>query len=204
MIGSRKEVNIIATGTANLAAVAASFRRVGADASVSRDADEIERCERAVIPGVGTFAAARAALDDRIAAALVRRIEAGRPTLCICLGLHLLCESSAESPGVEGLSIIPRTIERFNHGARVPQMGWNRVCPEDGVRYVPESGFAYFANSYRLADVPSGWNVVWAEHGARFVAAAERGSVLACQFHPELSGAFGRRIIQRWLEDESC
>jgi imidazole glycerol-phosphate synthase subunit HisH len=39
-----------------------------------------------------------------------------------------------------------------------------------------------------------------ADHGGRFVAALERGRVLACQFHPELSGAYGHQLIGRWLE----
>jgi glutamine amidotransferase len=28
----------------------------------------------------------------------------------------------------------------------------------------------------------------------------ERGTVLACQFHPELSGAWGRDLLGRWLD----
>ena len=39
-----------------------------------------------------------------------------------------------------------------------------------------------------------------AAHGGPFVAALERDGVLACQFHPELSGAYGHRLIARWLE----
>ena len=62
-----------------------------------------------------------------------------------------------------------------------------------------QGGFAYFANSYRLTSLPPGWRGAWADHGGRFVAALERGAVLACQFHPELSGAFGHDLLRRWL-----
>jgi imidazoleglycerol phosphate synthase glutamine amidotransferase subunit HisH len=27
----------------------------------------------------------------------------------------------------------------------------------------------------------------------------ERGNVLTCQFHPELSGAYGQALLQAWL-----
>ncbi len=44
----------------------------------------------------------------------------------------------------------------------------------------------------RLDAIPDGWQRrAWTDHGGAFVAAIERGAVLACQFHPELSGAWG-------------
>jgi imidazole glycerol-phosphate synthase subunit HisH len=45
-----------------------------------------------------------------------------------------------------------------------------------------------------------GWVVATAEHGGAFVAALEREHIVACQFHPELSGAYGHGLIARWLE----
>ena len=61
-------------------------------------------------------------------------------------------------------------------------------------------GAAYFANSYRVTVPPEGARAAVAEHGERFVAAFETGSVLACQFHPELSGDWGMELLGRWLE----
>lgn len=117
----------------------------------------------------------------------------------MCVGLQVLFEESEESPGSEGLGVLPGKVGRFPDTVRVPQFGWNRIEPEPGCRYL-EPGYAYFANSYRALAAP-GCKVARAEHGDRFVAAVERGPLLACQFHPELSGAFGHRLIARWLED---
>jgi imidazoleglycerol phosphate synthase cyclase subunit len=61
------------------------------------------------------------------------------------------------------------------------------------------SGVAAFANSYALREAPPGWTAAWSTHGVPFVAALERGSIVACQFHPELSGAYGAALLQRWL-----
>jgi imidazoleglycerol phosphate synthase glutamine amidotransferase subunit HisH len=63
-----------------------------------------------------------------------------------------------------------------------------------------EPGWAYFANSYRINHVPDGWVGATTEYGGGFVSALEREDVLACQFHPELSGAWGARLLGRWLE----
>jgi imidazoleglycerol phosphate synthase glutamine amidotransferase subunit HisH len=94
--------------------------------------------------------------------------------------------------------VLPGRVGRFADGVRVPQFGWNRVVPEPGCRLV-EPGYAYFANSYRVLEAP-GCAVATAEHGGRFIAALERAGVLACQFHPELSGAYGHDLIARWLD----
>jgi hypothetical protein len=67
-----------------------------------------------------------------------------------------------------------------------------------GARLV-SSGSAAFANSYALVETVPGWTAAWTTHGRRFVAAVERDAVLACQFHPELSGEYGAALLERWL-----
>jgi len=94
--------------------------------------------------------------------------------------------------------VLPGRASRFPAGVRVPQIGWNRIEPQAGAVFL-EPGYAYFANSYRMTTVPAGWTAAFAEHGDRWVAALERGAVLACQFHPELSGVWGNQLLRRWL-----
>ncbi len=192
-------VMVINTGTANLASIRAAFTRLGAESVITDDAEAIRDAERLVLPGVGAFASGMSRLCSiGVADALRQRVERGRPLLAVCLGLQLLCRSSEESPGVEGLGVIDAGVERFRDATVVPQLGWNGVEPV-GCRLVLP-GFAYYANSYRLAAAPAGWGAAFTEHGERFVAALERGPILACQFHPELSGAWGHALLRRWLE----
>lgn len=196
-------VAIVRTSTANLASVVTAFERLGCSVRTTADADVVARSGRVVLPGVGAFAAARAAIDEGgLEDALRDRMLEGRPTLGICLGMQLMARGSEESPGVPGLGVLDGIVAGHGQGhpeLRVPQMGWNLVSPAHGCRVVPE-GFAYFANSYRLATVTDGWLPVWSDYGVRFLAAVERGSVVACQFHPELSGAYGEALLARWLE----
>jgi imidazole glycerol-phosphate synthase subunit HisH len=189
---------VLPTGTANLASVLAAFARQGVKAKVAREPAEVEDAERVVLPGVGTFGATMAGLRAAgLDAAIAERARSGAPILAMCVGLQVLFETSDESPG-EGLGVLSGRVGRFPATVRVPQFGWNRIEPEPGCRYL-EPGHAYFANSFRVLAAP-GCKVAHAEHGERFVAAIERGPLLACQFHPELSGAFGHRLIARWLE----
>lgn len=194
-----RDVRIVRTGRANIASVLAGFGRLGLTPLLVETAAEAEAAEYLVLPGVGAFGATMAHLRNLdLVEPLCARIAAGRPTLAVCLGLQLLCRESEESPGSDGLGIVPARITRFADPLRVPQLGWNLVTSE-GVSPLLASGHAYFANSYKLDAPPVGWSVATADYGGRFVAALARGPVLACQFHPELSGPWGLSWLRRWL-----
>lgn len=196
------DVVIIETGTANMASVAAGFRRAGATVRLSRDPADALQAPALVVPGVGTFAAGMAALRDaQLVEPLRTRLGAGRATFGICLGLQLLGRSSAESQGVAGLGVIDADVQPLAGELVVPHMGWNEVRGNGGL---VEPGWAYFANSYAFGDVPAPWQVATTEYGEAFVAAVQRDAVVACQFHPELSGAWGLELMRRWLKEASC
>lgn len=190
---------IMATGVANTASVRAAMTRCGVRVRISDDVAELEAAALLVLPGVGSFGAGVARLTsmgaDRV---IIERVRAGRPTLGVCLGMQLLCAASDEAPGVAGLGVVPHHVRRFGEDVRTPQFGWNRVQPEAGCDLIA-SGSAYFANTYRLVDAPAGWAVARSVHGGPFIAAMQRGCVLACQFHPELSGTYGQALLSGWI-----
>ena len=163
---------------------------------------EIRDAAFLVLPGVGAFGAAIDHVDQRgLREALVDRIEEGRPTLAICLGMQLLAEKSDESPAATGLGVVSERATRLPQDLTVPQLGWNRVVPDPRSRFL-EPGWAYFANSYKLASIPDGWIGATTDYGGDFVSSIERGDVLACQFHPELSGPWGADLLDRWINGE--
>jgi imidazole glycerol phosphate synthase glutamine amidotransferase subunit len=198
---ARRAVLVVRTGVANLASVLSGLRKAGAEPQVSDDAEAVRAAAAVVLPGVGAFAAGMESLSARgLDAVLAERVREGKPLLAVCLGLQLLLDGSEEGPGVRGLGVVPGTARRFRdrEGLRVPQLGWNRVAPRPGCALL-RAGHAYFANSYRLVEAPAGFAAATAQHGGPFVAAFERGPLLACQFHPELSGAWGIDLLRRWI-----
>ncbi len=197
---SALEVTVVRTGTANLASVLAAFERQGCRVRWTEEPDVVFQAERVVLPGVGSFTpVARALSEQQLDQALIDRINAGRPTLGICLGMQLFAATSEESDKVAGLGVISSEVCRFPDTVVVPQLGWNTVKVDPGCTLL-EEGAAYFANSYRLTSAGNGWKVAWSDHGGPFVAAVEKGAVLGCQFHPELSGDWGADTLKRWLE----
>ncbi len=193
-------ISIINTGVANIRSLQATFNRLNQPWQLTEDAATIRSAPHVVLPGVGAFAAAIERIDALgIRDAIVQRIADDRPTLCICLGMQLLCDSSLESPGVVGLGIVPSEIRRFSDNVKVPQLGWNRVAPRDACPYY-ETGEAYFANSFRLDEFPAGWNSAQTEYDGPFTSSLWRGRVLACQFHPELSGEWGQALLESWIK----
>lgn len=195
-------LTIISTGLENAASIRAALARLEVEAVEANSRDDIARAQRLLLPGVGSFGAAVNVLSSRrFVEPLRERLIARRPTLAICLGFQLLALGSEESPGVPGLGVIEGSVERIV-APRVPQMGWNQVRPDATSDYL-QPGYAYFANSFSLRAAPPGWRCAWTEYAGPMVAAVESGPVLACQFHPELSGQWGLGVLRRWMQQEA-
>ena len=203
------KVTIIKTGVANLASVIAGLKRAEAEIEISSDAEKIKNASHVLLPGVGHFEVGVKALRETgLEEALKLRFEKQLPTMAICLGLQMLFETSEEAPKIKGLGLIKGKVERFTGDIRVPQLGWNYVEP-DSVKSIVESkeeqifikpGHAYFANSFKVSKAPSDWKAAKTNYGSDFVAAVEKGNLLAAQFHPELSGKWGLDLIKRWVQ----
>lgn len=195
------EIQIINTGVANIRSLQAAFDRIDAPWALTEDASAIESATHVVLPGVGAFGAAADAIDRlQLRDAICKRLaQPEKATLCICLGLQLLCNASEENPDRKGLGIIDTKIERFSQDVAVPQLGWNAVVPHESCKEQKfETGEAYFANSFRMGTPPEGWDYATTDYDGGFVSSVWRGKTLACQFHPELSGKWGQTLLKGW------
>ncbi|MCB2103002.1 MAG: imidazole glycerol phosphate synthase subunit HisH [Rhodobacterales bacterium] len=198
---------IVEYGLGNLFSVQQACEHVGLDAAITDDPAALAAADVVVLPGVGAFADAMAALGERdLVAALQDLAAAGKPLVGICLGLQLLMGESHEFGTHAGLGLVPGTVERLpgDKGLKVPQVGWRPVHPPAGRSWDdgPLAGVApgthlYFVHSYYVR--PEDPSVVLAQSdfgGQDFCAALWRGNLFACQFHPERSAEPGLRIYR--------
>ena len=188
----------------NMKSVEKALQLLGQETVVTRDPDEIYRADGVILPGVGSFGDAMENLRRFGLVEVIRRVtEQGTPFLGICLGLQLLFESSEESPGVEGLVLLPGKILRIpaGEGRKIPHMGWNDITfPHPGRLFagVAEHSYVYFVHSYYLkAEDPSIVTAV-TRYGTGIHASVEKGNVFACQFHPEKSSDVGLQILKNF------
>ncbi|MDW8107727.1 MAG: imidazole glycerol phosphate synthase subunit HisH [Armatimonadota bacterium] len=200
-------IAIVDYGMGNLRSVQKAFEHLGVEAHITSDAADLRVADAIVLPGVGAFGAAMERLHAQgLTLALRRALEAGVPFLGICLGLQLLFESSSESPGVAGLSLLRGRVVGFRETPhfplRVPHMGWSRLRPTQ-LHYplwqgIPEDAYVYFVHSYYPQPVDETCITAYCEYGIRFACAVTRHNIHAVQFHPEKSSQVGLRILSNF------
>ncbi|SDB49263.1 MULTISPECIES: imidazole glycerol phosphate synthase subunit HisH [unclassified Butyrivibrio] len=190
----------------NIKSVENAFKYLGTDICVTRDPGEIMRADRVILPGVGAFGDAMKKLNEYNLTDVIRTVAgSGTPFMGICLGLQLLFDSSEESEGVSGLSILPGKIRRIpdNNGLKVPQIGWNNLkYPNKGKLFegIDEDSYVYFVHSYYLDAADKSIVTATTEYGVTVDASVEKGNVFACQFHPEKSAEVGMEILRNFLK----
>ena len=199
-------IAIVDYDAGNIKSVEKALQFLGQEPVVTRDKETLLQAEKVIVPGVGAFGDAMGKMHQYGLVEVLREIaDKGTPLLGICLGLQLFFESSEETPGVEGLGLLPGKIVRIpdKEGFKIPHMGWNSIQINPASRLlkgIEEGAYVYFVHSYYLqaeneADVAATTDYVVNIH-----AAAEHEIIFATQFHPEKSGEIGLQILKNFIE----
>ncbi len=200
-------IAVIDYGMGNLRSVQKAFAKIGADALVTQNPADIEKCAKIVLPGVGAMQPAMEKLHAmRLAAPLKKAIENGKPFLGICLGLQLLFEESDEGGTIKGLGIFPGRVRKFTK-LRIPHMGWNQINIEQpscalfaGIKNLAS---VYFCHSYFVNPEKTALTAAKTDYGIDFTSAIGEKNVFGVQFHPEKSQAIGLKILKNFAELKS-
>lgn len=201
-------VVIIDYNIGNLSSVTSALKRVGIEATISRDKEVINKAKAIVLPGVGAFPVAMNNLKKYdLIDILNQRKEAGVPILGICLGMQILFEKGYEVEETEGLGFLNGEVKFMDIDEKVPHMGWNQLHFNQEhpiLKNIHENDDVYFVHSF-MANCPDEQLVAYTDYGDyKVTALVAKDNVIGCQFHPEKSGAVGAQILKAFKEMIEC
>lgn len=198
-------IAIIDYGMGNLRSVEKGFLKVGFDVKVTNRAEDVDKADGVVLPGVGAFKDCMQELTNLgLTDTVVKNIKKGKPYLGICLGLQVLFSESEEFGKCGGLDVFRGKVVRFeldNPDLKIPQMGWNQLNIKnnnplfDGI---PDKSYFYFVHSYYVAPADDSIIATTTDYGIEFTSSVWNDNIYAVQFHPEKSQTLGLRLLKNF------
>lgn len=190
------KIVIIDYGAGNIQSIKFAIKRLGFEAILSSDVNEIASADKVIFPGVGEASSAMkklrgSGLDDIIP-------DLKQPVLGICLGMQLMCNSSEEGP-TKGLGIFDVDVIRFSDSVKVPQIGWNQITNLKSKLFsnVAEKEHIYLVHSFYAPICEE--TIAQAYYELEYSAALQKDNFYGTQFHPEKSSIVGEQILKNFL-----
>lgn len=203
-------IGIINYGSGNLQAIMNIYNRLNLSAYIAESAQDLEKADRLILPGVGAFDEAMgkmksSGLFDKLNELV---LENKVPVLGICVGMQIMAAASDEGEA-EGLGWFDATVQKLdpvnNDGESVllPHMGWNSVSQKKNNHLFtdidPEKGF-YFLHSYHFVCNKESDILARTNYGNVVTSAVSRDNIYGTQFHPEKSHSNGIQIFKNFAE----
>ena len=197
-------IALIDYGVGNLYSVEKALNFVGGDVKVTNSAEDLQRAEKIILPGVGAFGDCMKNLEATgLIPTILEEVAKKKFFLGICVGLQILFEESEESPNVKGLGIFKGKVKKISVGnLKIPHMGWNSVEIKNSKIFsgVKNNSYFYFVHSYHAAPFEKNLIVATTDYGEKITAAVEFENIFATQFHPEKSGDVGLQVLRNFVE----
>ncbi len=184
----------------NSRSVASALDTIGVAHMNIKNAEDFERVERIILPGVGSALATIESLRSLglVAPLQYSVIEEKKSFLGICIGLQILFEQSEEGD-TTGFGWLTGNIRSFDSDViRVPQIGWNSLTfQKDHPLFegVAQNSHCYFVNSYHAFPKDPGVVIATTDYGGASTAAIAKDNIWATQFHIEKSGPVGLQML---------
>ena len=194
------QIGLVDYGMGNRRSAEKALEHVGAHVEVSGDSERLRMMDGLVLPGVGAFPAAMAAIRAAgLDELLQERVSAGVPLLGLCLGMQLLFERSEEHGGADGLGLLAGTVRRLSApGCKLPHIGWSEVHwrrTTPLAEGLPIPSYLYHVHSFAPAPADEEVILATADYGGPFAAIVGQGNVFGTQSHPEKSSAHGLALL---------
>lgn len=167
------------------------------DTAIVNTAPALASYRNIILPGVGHFSdGAQYLLTTGIGAELKKLAETKNCTLVgICLGMHLLYESSLEGSG-EGIGLFKGQVADLSqHAKRSTNIGWRYIDTQ-----AKTGEKVYFNHSYFVPDGRPETFSSSSYMGMNLSAIVRNENVVGIQFHPEKSYYAGLKILRIFID----
>ncbi|WP_299433547.1 imidazole glycerol phosphate synthase subunit HisH [uncultured Maribacter sp.] len=190
------KIVIINYGAGNIQSIKFAIKRLGYEAVLTDNVEEIKSADKVIFPGVGEASSAMAKLVDSGLDTLVPTLK--QPVLGICLGMQLMCNASEEG-STEGLGIFNVDVVKFNNGVKVPQIGWNEISDLKSPLFsdIKDNAHIYLVHSFYAPICDE--TIATSGYGINYSAALQKNNFYGTQFHPEKSSKVGEQILENFL-----
>lgn len=201
-------VGIINYGLGNLGSIQNMLKVIGEKSVISSDMEELEKCDRYILPGVGAFDAGMNKLNESGLVRFIKEqaLKEKKPVLGICLGMQMLGRKSEEGK-LPGLDLIPFDNIRFrldDSELKVPHMGWDIVSFEKDhplLKGLEGTQRYYFVHSYHAVCDRNENVLMKCDYGYEFACAVAKENIMGVQFHPEKSHDFGMALLSNFVKE---
>jgi glutamine amidotransferase len=193
-------LKIVKYNAGNIQSVLFALERIGVEAEVTDDVEELQTADKVIFPGVGEASTAMEYLKARKLDQVIKELK--QPVLGVCLGMQLMCAYSEEND-TTCLGIFEEQVLRFESNGsqlKVPQMGWNNIYDLKSplMKNVREDSYCYFVHSYYAS--LGEHTIATTDYTKPFSAALNKGNFYGVQFHTEKSADVGEQILKNFIE----
>ena len=206
-------IGIINYGSGNIEAIINIYKRLNIECKVINKFSEFDGVDRLVLPGVGSFdECMKQLIESGLKEKLNKLVlESKIPILGICVGMHIMANSSEEG-SFEGLGWIPGKVKRFDKALLLnkpylPHMGWNTINNIHDHKIFTginkNQGF-YFVHSYYYECEKEQNILTLCNYGLDFSSSIFNGNIFGMQFHPEKSHSNGETFLKNFATLDIC
>jgi glutamine amidotransferase len=190
-------IAIIDYNAGNVQSVYYNLKRLGIEARITANHQEISAADKVNFHGVGEAASTMKYLKENGLDVLIPKLK--QPVLGICLGMQLLC-SYTEEGDTDCLGIFPNKVKLFKGKDKVPHVGWNSISNLKGSLFkdITDNAYVYFVHSFYVETLND--TIATCDYMGKFSAAIQKDNFYALQFHPEKSGKTGQQILKNFIE----
>ncbi len=191
---------IIKYNAGNIQSVLFALERIGVEAIVTDDEEQILQADKVIFPGVGEASTAMQYLKQRKLDQLI--IQLKQPVLGICLGMQLMCKFSEEN-NTQCLGIFDEQVAKFKpveEQLKIPQIGWNNIydLQSNLFKGIENNAYCYFVHGYFATKGKH--TIASTDYGIAYSSALHKDNFYGVQFHPEKSALVGEQILKNFIE----